>query len=85
MFKRTILIDSYALEEIADELGYAYDDYYDAVQELDADIEDGVCIKEYKINQIKDYEKYYSEMAIKILARFFEKHNSKEFVIVAEF
>lgn len=85
MFKTTLLIDSYELEKIAQELGYEYDMYYPLVQELDVTIEDGVCIREYKKTELKNYEKYYSKLSIKILEGFFEKHKVNEFVIVAAY
>ena len=47
--------------------------------------EDGVCIAEYQKKRMTEYKKYYSEDALKILARFFEKHQIEEFVIVAAY
>jgi hypothetical protein len=83
MFKKTVLIDGYALEEIGAELGYSYAEYSKYVQELDATAEDGVFITEFEKSQLKNYKKSYSENAIKILEGFFDKHKIEEFTIVA--
>ena len=83
MFKRTVLIDLNALEEVAEEMHY--EDAFEAVREFEVSTEDGVCIQEYQKKRMAEYKKYYSEDALKILSRFFEKHQIEEFVIVAAY
>lgn len=83
MFKRTVLIDLNALEEVAEEMNY--EDTFEAVKEFQVNTEDGVCIQEYHKKRMTEYKKYYSEDALKILIKFFEKHQIEEFVIVAAY
>lgn len=85
MLKRTLLIDSYELENVAQQLGLNYDTYYPLVEELNAVVEDGECIKEYKKKDMQEYRKYYSKQSLEILEKFFEIHNVNEFVIVATY
>lgn len=85
MLKRTLLIDSYELESVAQQLGLSYDTYYPLVEELNAVVEDGECIKEYKKKDMQEYRKYYSKQSLEILEKFFEIHNVNEFVIVATY
>lgn len=85
MLKRTLLVDSYELEAVAETMGMNYDTYYPLVEELDAVVEDGECIKEYKKKDLPEYRKYYSKKSLEILEKFFEIHNVNEFVIVATY
>lgn len=85
MLKKTLLIDSYELEVVGETMGLNYDTYYPLVEELDAVVEDGECIKEYKKKDLHEYRKYYSKGSLEILEKFFETHNVTEFVIVARY
>lgn len=85
MFKKILLIDSYELEAVAEKMGLDYNTYYPLVEELDAVVEDGECIKEYKKKDLQEYRKYYSKCSLEILEKFFELHNVDEFVIVARY
>lgn len=85
MLKRTLLVDSYELEAVAQTMGLDYDTYYPLVEELNAVVEDGECIKEYKKKDMQEYRKYYSKGSLEILEKFFETHNVTEFVIVATY
>ncbi len=81
MFKRTVLIDLYALEEMASEMEFS--DPYETVREFEMLPEDGVCFVEYQKKRMYEYKKEFSEDAVTVLEKFFNKHQIDSFTIVA--
>lgn len=81
MFKKITVITIDELELIAKELGF--DNSEDVANELNESIDSG-GFTTYRKGQLKEYSKYYSSSAIKVLEKFYDKHGLTEFMLVCE-